>query len=366
MFTKNEINYIISREKLQKIKETDNHPYFKAFISSHEGNTISKLVGVGYRHFKWLRPAIEQINNFLSKNDVSFYIGHNNKTNNEGRKSFGKVVGSALKEVNGKLYSVVVGYFKSSEIPIVKKMDVISIEAQPKDMVENNGSFIVNGINLIKGIALGDSSKTPPAFKEAFAVGEIQNSTLSLEDLSAELFYEKSIEVINNFSSSQDNSEVKIMKLTDVQQIIRDNKWSVDVIFNENDIKENKIVKKLLEKESNKIKEDQQETIIALKTKAYKNEFSDKLQQYITENKIDNSLEKFLKLNSSEFVMGDKIDESFKSFVTKQENKYEKMLSIGLKPEKVEDNKGDNDENIKKVPMESSDGKHNEEDDPFI
>lgn len=74
---------------------------------------------------------------------------------------------SVLKEIGGKLANIVIGHFP--EANDVKELDVCSMEA---DITTEND--VVEDVNEISGIALGNSHKEHPAFPGAIRLASVQ------------------------------------------------------------------------------------------------------------------------------------------------------------------------------------------------
>ena len=171
-FSQNEILSMIDPGTLSKIKEKDDHPFFQAYTMAHEGTSKPKLLGEGYKDIHWSKKAIESIKKIVTKG-VQFFVNHNSDNSTNNRKSLGEIVGDQVKEINGKLHHIIVGYFPPDTREEAKKYDVISQESN-WNFIEQAGRLFADSIEKLTGIALGDSNYDKPAFREAKRLGFVQ------------------------------------------------------------------------------------------------------------------------------------------------------------------------------------------------
>ena len=120
------------------------------------------------------------------KQGTKFFIDHGKDSNSHnGRKEVGTVLASMVKEINGKLSSVIIGHFPNVES--VKEMDAVSMEAGIS--VSEDDTSLVDDVNEVTGIALANSDINSPAFPGALRLSSIQcfentdeNKTLEKEN----------------------------------------------------------------------------------------------------------------------------------------------------------------------------------------
>jgi len=162
--TPEELTKSISEEKLKQIKGKG---VLQAYTLAHEGKSQPKVLGDEPQLLKWTRAVIHRLAEKI-KTGTKFFIGHGAETNDhEGRKTVGEVLTSFVKEIGGKLATVIVGHFPNKEI--VDPYDICSMEADIQ--TEDD---IVGDINDVSGIALGNSHKDSPAFPGALRLSTVQ------------------------------------------------------------------------------------------------------------------------------------------------------------------------------------------------
>jgi len=115
----------------------------------------------------WTKAIIHRLSQKI-KQGTKFFIQHGiNSNSHEGRESVGEVLTSFVKDIGGKLSNVIIGHFPNSDK--VKESDVCSMEA---DIETYNN--IVDDINNVSGIALGNSDIESPAFPGALRLNTVQ------------------------------------------------------------------------------------------------------------------------------------------------------------------------------------------------
>lgn len=172
-FSSNEILDMIDPVDLAKIKESDPHPFFKAWVVAQEGISTPRFVGrTKPVKISWPKKAIQATAGFIKKG-IKFFQGHNKDNSTDGRPYLGEIVASKIMEIEGKLSSVVVGYFPGENIEQVKKQNVCSMEAI-WNLAKTAAGYVSEGIKKLTGIALGNGNFDKPAFAGAGELAQVQ------------------------------------------------------------------------------------------------------------------------------------------------------------------------------------------------
>jgi hypothetical protein len=169
-FSQNEVLSMIAPGDLQRIKEKDEHPYFRVYSICHEGVSTPRLIGEKAKPITWSRKAVQSLKNIVLKG-VKFFKGHNADNSTDGRKSLGEIVANAEREIDGKLHHIAVGYFPNKNE--VQNKDICSQEGI-WNFIEQAGNIVASAVDKITGIALGNSSEEQPAFKDAKMLATVQ------------------------------------------------------------------------------------------------------------------------------------------------------------------------------------------------
>ena len=64
-FSQNQILDMINPSDLDKIKQSDEHPFFQVYSICHEGTHTPRLIGQTARPITWTRQAIQSIKNVV-------------------------------------------------------------------------------------------------------------------------------------------------------------------------------------------------------------------------------------------------------------------------------------------------------------
>jgi hypothetical protein len=173
-FAENEILAAIPAEELARIKQTDPHPFFKAYSICHDGvSKPSLMLESGQqdkaRPISWMRQAVESLKSVIAKG-VKFFAGHGDE-NDPTREPLGEIITQFQKEIDGKLHHIVIGYFPKPEK--VQAFDVCSQEAE-WTFWDNPTGWIADKCKRLTGIALANSQFEKPAFSGAREMGFIQ------------------------------------------------------------------------------------------------------------------------------------------------------------------------------------------------
>jgi len=172
-FSSSEILGMIDPGDLDRIKAADPHPFFKAWVLAHEGESRPRFAGEANPiRVSWPKRAIQATVNAIKKG-IKFFFRHNQDNSTNGRPELGEIVASKLMDIGGKLSHVVIGYFPPETRDRAKSLDVCSMEAI-WDMAKDGAGYIANGIRELTGVALGNGNFDKPAFAGAGELASVQ------------------------------------------------------------------------------------------------------------------------------------------------------------------------------------------------
>lgn len=171
-FSQNQILDMINPSDLDKIKQSDEHPFFQVYSICHEGTHTPRLIGQTARPITWTRQAIQSIKNVVLKG-VKIFKGHNADSSTDNRKPYGEIVAETQKEIDGKLHQLAITYHAPDVKEEAKKMDSVSHEGE-WNFFEKAGQLVANTIEKMTGIAGFNSNEETPAFNGAVRLGMVQ------------------------------------------------------------------------------------------------------------------------------------------------------------------------------------------------
>lgn len=140
----------------------------QAYVLAHEGTTSPRVIGEGQQKLSFGRAVIEKLSKVIQAG-TKFFKLHGQTNSHENRKPLGEVIFSTLKEIGGKLSTLVFGHFPDAQS--VLEMDVVSMEAE---IQTENDQQTVASIDDVTGIAMGSSNSESPAFPGAKRLAMIQ------------------------------------------------------------------------------------------------------------------------------------------------------------------------------------------------
>ena len=152
-----------------RIKEKDAHPEFRAYVIGEEGESTGKLIGIGSVVKRWARSAIQKLHEKIQFG-MKAYHEHNQDNSHAGRKPVGETVGKFLREIGGKLQTILISYI----YPEYRRepLDAASIEADIELKSTQNGHDV--DVLDVTGVAFGDSKKFKPGFANAGLIMSLQ------------------------------------------------------------------------------------------------------------------------------------------------------------------------------------------------
>ncbi len=344
-----EVLNIIPASYYQRIKQQDKHPLFKAFVIGHEGESTGKVAidgkNLGNVVKKWAKSAIQKLYQKI-KLGLELFMGHDDpaKMNvHNDREQVGEVVGKDLREIEGRLSTVVVGYI----YPPYKnlKLDTPSIEAFINVDPDKENDEV--DVEAVTGIALADKSYEMPGFPHAGLLAQLQafttdHTTKGGKDM-AELTIGKVIDFIRTekVRPSELYKKAEITEDPIVEEIIKEK--------NPNEYEARKRVEREHEKEKDeweKEKKNLEDKLKDLKVKAAKTSIGEKLESIVKDRKLSDQEQRFIKRNVDKFKVEDPDDEKtvereFDKFVDSQLDEFEAIQKEVFGKEDKEDDKDD-------------------------
>ena len=166
-----EIADAVPDEILARIRQSDPHPLFKAFVVGHEGESRGNLIGIGNVVKRWFSDAVRALFGKIHAG-LQLFQGHAIGTNeHEGRQVIGEVVGKRLMDINGRESVVVVCHIDKDYRYL--PLDVASVEADVELAADGSGARVVS-VGEVTGVALGSSATERPGFAGATLLGQLQ------------------------------------------------------------------------------------------------------------------------------------------------------------------------------------------------
>lgn len=317
-YSQNDIIKKIPPDILAEIKSKDEHPFFQMYSVCHEGKSIPKIEGKGYKPITWYRKAIQSIKNVMKKG-IKFFNGHNTTNDNQDKQELGQVIHSFEEEIEGKLHSVSIGYFPPNTRDIAKNMDICSQEAE-WNLVEVAGELIADACEAVTGIALANSENSTPAFKDAKRLAFVQafeNISPVGETKSGEDLKEKKQMTFAELKTEIKNLNVMPHQLFTLDEIKDDKEFGK--AYEEIKAKDTEIQAKIKELEDFKTKNGELNRSIQLQSA------KGVLSDLCKENKLTDNITKFVNemYEANKDKLEDLSNEGLKSFVESQTKIYQ-------------------------------------------
>ena len=174
-----EIMEMVGESTLNKLRASDPNPLIKAFVVGHEGESRGNLVGVGNVIKRWIKTMIRALGSKI-KAGLQLFQGHAETNETAGRTPIGEVVGTKLKEIDGRESIIVACHIKPEfrDLPL----DVASVETTVDYKSVGDGTIEILGVSDVTGIALGSSQMQKPGFSGATLLGQLQAFVLEHTD----------------------------------------------------------------------------------------------------------------------------------------------------------------------------------------
>lgn len=354
-----------------KIKATDPHPQFRAFVVGHEGESTGKVAVDGINFIKvvkrWYKTAIENLYEKINLG-INLFNGHSFDNNQSNRSSVGEVVGKALEMVKDKLSVIMIGYIKPQfrQLPF----DVASIEADLR-LQENDGEYLAN-VDAVHGIALGNHTTETPGFSGATLLAQVQEfaenlpsfkgkgkeMTVTIDDVRAFINAEK-LGPMDLFSLGA------LTDVPEVRDLVRDKEKDARKGEFEHRRRTDSAFDKAREEWEAKDKE-KDSLITQLKPLAISNKRDDLFKTKSESRKLDEKEVKFIQRNLSKFNPEkiDDLEKELDTFMDTQIEEFNSLVKEGLiiGPPKKEGS-GDNKDNEDSANKGSNQG---QTENPFI
>lgn len=166
-----EIMEMVGESILNKLRASDPNPLIKAFVVGHEGESKGNLVGFGNVIKRWLKTMIRALGSKI-KAGLQLFHGHADTNSHAGRVPIGEVVGTKIKEIEGRESVIVACHIKPEfkNLPL----DVASVETTVDYKQNPDGTLEILDVSDVTGIALGNSQIQNPGFAGATLLGQLQ------------------------------------------------------------------------------------------------------------------------------------------------------------------------------------------------
>jgi len=163
-------------DTLNKIKQTDPHPFLVVYDVGGEGVSDGK-VGNKKERKVWSFHAIKKLASNLKDGAVGIIHGHNNLGENT-KKRLGRIVHAFTKNIKNSLHALAVAHVTDSDtIEKIKNgtFDVCSIEGNVLLARENeNSMWFIKDVDELFNLAIGSSAVDKPGFAGAGVLATIQ------------------------------------------------------------------------------------------------------------------------------------------------------------------------------------------------
>ena len=225
--TMEELRKSLPPETLKKLEGKTITPY----VIGEEGESHPRVIGEGHKTVIWPRAVIRTLAE-KAKSGIKLFVGHNEDSSHNNRRDVGEVVASFTRVVSGKLQALALTVVNS----IDKALDVCSIEAD----VDFSSPNVAGDVNKITGIALGSSKTDSPAFPGAVRMAQLQC-------FGAEEEPEKKDKTLEG--------DKKVPTFDEIKKAVQDMKIYPHQLFSEDEMKGDRFVAKLVEKNESLTKE---------------------------------------------------------------------------------------------------------------
>ena len=254
----------IGRDRYETIKAGDPHPFFFGSSVAQTGISTGSIEGKGAAVKHWPPAAVAKLAQRMNESPAPVFLGHGGSD----RPRYGTVV-SGIAE-NGE--ALAVGYIEGStgsnkavaDRVRAGELDTNSIEADLVLQVNEDGSLVVEDVEAVTGLALGDSRFNKPGFAGARVLVAVQE--------------------FEDDEKDKNHNQEEPVKLSEITAAIREGGFRPDQVFDKDSLLAADPVKSALEAER-KTATEAQAKITALTTerdaaKKTSDELSGKLAGY--------------------------------------------------------------------------------------
>lgn len=216
----------IGRDRYETIKAADPHPFFFGSLVAQAGISTGAIEGKGASEKLWPSEAVAKLARRMNETPAPVFLGHGGPD----RQRYGMVV-SGIAE-NGE--ALAVGYIEGSKERNkavadrirAGELDTNSIEADLVLRVNEDGSLMVEDVEAVTGLALGDSRFNKPGFAGARVLAAVQE-----------------------FEDGTTNNEEEPVKLSEIIAAIKEGRYKPDQVFDKDELLSVEPVKAALEAE---------------------------------------------------------------------------------------------------------------------
>lgn len=177
--SRDEILSRIGASKIAEIKKTDPNPEFVVYAAGQEGTWNPRIIGDSAKPIVWMRDAISKLSAMIQAG-TKLFSGHNADNSTENRVSYGNVVSSFEKDINGKNTAIIIAYVDPAKKEFVSKQDIISVEASVS-LIDRGAQYLADTVSRVSGLAIGSSDKWTPASPGAKQLSMIQAMDVNIQ-----------------------------------------------------------------------------------------------------------------------------------------------------------------------------------------
>lgn len=173
-----DIGALVGPAKMQQLKMERGEGLFKSYVLLQEGrHTPGMEVGGKIKPVNLTITAAAVATAPAGIASAVFYDDH--KPDSADREQVGVLAGHAVTQHNGLATLIVAGHFVGTHADLAEKRDAVSIEVdvEPDGMTSAGEEIVVTRFGQTTGIALLDSTKTPPAVAGAKELASMRFST---------------------------------------------------------------------------------------------------------------------------------------------------------------------------------------------
>lgn len=326
VISRDEILDSISPEVMEKIKERDNHPFFQAFVTVHEGEGNPEILDGENESISWPRAAIKTVWKKV-KGVIQAFRGHEQGTNStKDRKSLGQIVGQTEKEIDGKLSHISIFYHPPEVKEEAKEYDSCSHEGQWTFEDDGKGGLIARTLEKLQAVAFLKRDETPPALSGSLKLSTVQahETPGKGEDLLPPGKGKEDYRM-DNLTFEQIKQAVKDLNIFPSQL------FSIDIIQQDNGFN-------TFFDETKRIKDRSAELETQVETLGNKNKsltmenekisFKPRFNKIVEEKKLTPTLKTFLQNKFEKASFEEFTTEKIDQFITEQSGEYTEMVTL--------------------------------------
>ena len=286
---------------INKLKETEAHPFLQAYVICHEGEFTPEIVGEKSQSIVWSEDSVKTFSD-INVIGAKLFYGH------DTREVMGDIIHSTFKMIDGKECFVIVAHHPADKVAKAEKCDICSQEAV-WETIEFNGKLYADKVTELLGVAIQQSTNDRPAFSGATKIAQVRAT----------------------------QAEEKIMTVAEVLQGIKDLNIQPYQAFDLERIKNDPVLgkqipdieplKAQLQEKDTKIKE-LQDSKQNLEKDVAKQTSKPRLDKIVKEKNCTPKQKTFLEKQLETFGLEDYSDDGLSSFVENNLKVFKNVMSV--------------------------------------